>query len=50
MNLQQTIKKEITIGVLTGAMCLTLVLWFLAYNQEKSNTFLLYTVSAEYLD
>ncbi len=50
MDLQQVVKKEITIGFLTGALCLTGVLWFLTYSQEKNETFLLYTVPAEYLD
>ncbi len=48
-RLQQTIRKEITVGVLAGGLCLALLIWFLAYTQEKVNAFSTYTVLPEYL-
>ncbi len=42
MNLQKTIRKEITAGVLLGGLCLAGIIWFFAYSTEKTTAFSFY--------
>ncbi len=42
------VKKQITIGVLAGAMCFTLILWSLSYLQEKVNAYTEYSLPEYY--
>jgi hypothetical protein len=37
--LQNTVKREITIGVLVGGVCISLIMWFLVYTEEKAQAF-----------
>jgi len=43
MNLNSTVRNEITIGVLIGGLCVAVILWFLVYTQEKLDTFASFT-------
>jgi hypothetical protein len=46
MNLQQTIRKEITAGVLLGGLCMAGIMWFLVYSAEKTESFSFYADNA----
>lgn len=48
MDLQKKVKNQVAIGVLIGGMCIALILWYLAYTQQRVDAFSNLTIPSEY--
>ncbi len=40
----KVVRKEISAGILVGGVCLSGILWFLVYTQEKVSTFSAFSI------